>query len=158
MKTTLGIIVLAWMVGLAAPAAAQAPAAADSPYAGAAACKDCHTAIYDAWDKTKHAHALSRLGGSDRQSGKCIECHVTGTAEQIAREGAAPSLRDVQCEACHGPGRAHAAGAAATPPAIVRLVKKPGTEICEQCHNARSPRFKGFMFGAMVGFVHKVKS
>ena len=53
-------------------------------YAGAAACKDCHLAQYEAWEKTKHSKALGKLQPADRAGGKCIKCHVTGTAEQIA--------------------------------------------------------------------------
>ena len=39
-------------------------------------------------------------------------------------------LTDVGCEACHGPGKAHAAS-----PTTVKLQASPGIEVCTQCHD-----------------------
>ena len=41
-------------------------------------------------------------------------------------------LRDVQCESCHGPARAHVQ--APTDPAV-RPLAQPGEAICQQCHD-----------------------
>jgi hypothetical protein len=83
-----------------------------SQYAGSAACKDCHAAQYEAWEKTKHSKALSKLPAADRAGGKCIKCHVTGTPEQIRKP---ISLFRRQCEACRrGPGHIDAARPATT--------------------------------------------
>lgn len=121
-------------------------------YVWAPACKTCHAAQYDAWEKTKHARALARLSGGDRRPGECLGCHVTG----------APELADnnvngnVQCEACHGAGRAHvaaAAGGAAKPGAITA---KPAESTCVRCHSTKSPHFKFFAYGAMAPLVHQV--
>ena len=73
---------------IAAPAFAQEPTAAHPGYAGAETCKTCHGAIFDAWQGTKHAHAIDKLAPSERQGDACIRCHVTGSPEQIAAEGA----------------------------------------------------------------------
>ena len=139
---------------LAGPVVAQDQAApAASPYAGADSCKTCHQAIYDSWANTKHAKAINALAAPDREGDKCIGCHVTGTPQQIAAEGAKPSLPNVQCESCHGPGAAHAADAKV----MTGLVRKPGESSCTSCHNDKSPHFRGFVFVAMKGFVHPVK-
>ncbi len=141
--SVLFVVVAAW----AAPAAAQ-----DNAYAGAQACKDCHEPIYNAWNATKHARAMGRLSASDK-AGTCITCHVTGTAAMIAQEGASPSLPNVQCEACHGMGKLHAANA----PAAMGIVRKPAESNCTQCHNDASPHYRGFFYAGMTTFVHKVK-
>lgn len=145
-------VILAAAIGVCAAAGARAQDAAPPPgYVWAAACKDCHRAQYDAWEKTKHAHALGRLSDMDRGA-TCIGCHVTG-APSLAGD---LSNANVQCEACHGAGRAHvdaAAGGAAKPAAIVR---KPAESTCVQCHSDRSPHFKFFSYPALAPLVHPV--
>ena len=151
----IGIAVLA-LTGAAAVALAQdqPPAAPSSPYIGAEACKTCHAAIYDSWSKTKHARAASRVrSDEDRASGKCMGCHATGSAEQIAREKAEPSLPGVQCECCHGPARAHASSEPGKP-VFTGLTRHPQAGDCERCHNSQSPHFQGFVFSGMKLLVH----
>jgi len=137
---------------LAAPAAAD-----DSPYAGASACKSCHEETYAAWARTKHANAIMRLSPSDKSSGQCIRCHVTGSPEQIAAEKDMPSHPGVQCESCHGAGRAHVEAARAGDASKARLVKAPDEKSCTVCHNDGSPHFKGFFYKAMAPMVHRVR-
>jgi len=138
---------------ITAPAFAQDPQAAHPGYAGAGACKTCHAEIFDAWQRTKHARAIDKLTPSERQGDACIRCHVTGSPAQIAAEGAKPSLPNVQCEACHGAGAAHAAD----PSSKTGLAKTPSESACTSCHNDKSPHFHGFVYGAMSGFVHPHK-
>src|SRR5512133_2210206 len=115
----------------AAVAAAQEPAAPPpSPYIGAEACKACHAAIYESWSKTKHARATNRVRDEDRESGACMGCHATGSAEQIAQERMKPSLPGVQCESCHGPARAHATSDAAKP-VMTGVTRHPQASECE---------------------------
>jgi Cytochrome c554 and c-prime len=132
--------------------AGSALAAEDSPYAGAEKCGPCHKAIYQAWAETKHAKALGKLQPAERQK-DCIGCHVTGSPEMIAADGDNPTFPNVQCEACHGPAGAHAQN----PTVRTGLIAKPGESDCTRCHNAKSPRFRGFVFSAMKLFVHQVK-
>jgi hypothetical protein len=122
-------------------------------YVGADACKDCHAAIFTAWARTKHARALGKLQPADRAGGKCIGCHVTGPADVIATEGDKPTHPNVQCEACHGPGRRHAE-AAIGGVSEVRTTKVEETS-CTRCHNETSPHYKPFYYQAMVGLVHR---
>ena len=144
-------VVLLFLPSVASPQAA----AGTEAYLGAEGCKACHGAIYDAWSRTKHAKALNRLSGRDKASGKCIGCHVTGTPAMIAAEGASPSFPNVQCESCHGAGRAHAAKAASDRTALEGVTKRLGDTTCTTCHNDTGPHFKGFSYDGMKWFVHK---
>lgn len=127
-----------------------------SQYAGAAACKDCHSAQYEAWEKTKHSKALGKLQAADRAGGKCIKCHVTGTPEQIAAEAHKPTFPNVQCEACHGAGQLHI-DAAKTGDNVTDRPKHTVEETCTRCHNETSPHYKPFYYQALVSLVHPVK-
>jgi nitrate/TMAO reductase-like tetraheme cytochrome c subunit len=146
-------------VALLGTAAAQEGAAAAqvSPYVGAEACKECHAPYYEAWHGTKHANAINRLSAEEKTGGQCIGCHATGTTEQLAAEGANPSLPGVQCEACHGPGRTHVDSAKAGTPKPGDLARKPAEKTCVQCHNEKSPHFRGFFYSALAPLVHPVK-
>ena len=137
------------LAAVSAPLAA-APAGAVDPagYVWAGACKECHAAIYASWEKTKHARAITKLD-SEQQQKDCIQCHVTG-AKALVLEDGKPLNAGVQCEACHGPGAAHAADPAKLPP-------KVRERDCTTCHSDRSPHFRGFVFSAMAGLCHPVK-
>lgn len=155
----LAALVVALVLGTGGLAAQEAAAPASAPpYVGAEACRSCHDALYKAWAGTKHARALERLATADRDGGRCIQCHVTGSPELIAAEGNRPSLPGVQCEACHGPGASHveaARGGATTSGSVVRT---PPEQTCLRCHNPQSPHYKPFLYGAMKAFVHRVPS
>jgi hypothetical protein len=149
-------LVLAFRAGTVIAQEAQPPATPkpESPYAGAAACKSCHSAVYEQWSKTGHQRSFERLMAEDRLKPDCLGCHVTGPADVVASQLDKPSNPGVQCESCHGPARAHAEQAAATPPATKGMTLKPGEAVCVRCHNSKSPHFRGFYFSAMVGMVH----
>ena len=146
--------VSASVLGLAvctAPAVAQDPAPTHaSGYAWADSCRSCHQEIYDAWAKTKHASALDRLSGAEQEK-ECVGCHVTGPKTRVM-DGRKVLNRGIQCEACHGPAAAHA-----TSTVVLGLVKVPPASACEECHNDKSPRFRGFWYDAMKTLVHKTK-
>jgi hypothetical protein len=82
-------------------------------YAGTVACGGCHAAALAFWQTTAHARALATLKKAKRdRDPTCVGCHVTG----FLRPGgtgdirvATARLRDVGCEACHGPGLDHIA-------------------------------------------------
>lgn len=138
------------------PQSPQVSPVINSEYLGAAACKDCHGAHFDAWERTKHSKALSKLTASERAGGKCIKCHVTGTPEMIAAQGDSPSFPNVQCESCHGPGLRHVE-AAKTGDSVTDRPKPTQEETCTKCHNETSPHYKPFFYRALVGLVHPVK-
>jgi hypothetical protein len=111
------------------------PAKGQPGYVGSEACSDCHQEAVDFWKTTRHAHAWETLVERGQQFDyECIGCHVTGWerpgGSNLAHN---ESLRDVQCETCHGPGSIHAAkGGEEKPFAIVR---QPKEDLCAtECH------------------------
>ncbi len=85
----------------------------DSPFVGADACKGCHAAQYAQWQTQVHAHAMQALAkdGHERDA-SCFACHSTGAfhpkGPQLPSQMTA-AYENVQCEACHGPGKDHVA-------------------------------------------------
>jgi hypothetical protein len=135
-------------------------------YVGVKKCKTCHLKIYKQWKESPHATAFDVLSPGNNAESKqqagldpqkdytadpgCIECHTTGNNAKFP---------GIQCESCHGPGKAFtkitimnkkkfkadpekqrqlALGAG--------LVIKPDIENCKQCHNEKSPTYKPFDF------------
>jgi hypothetical protein len=89
----------------------QQPKGLERVYAGARACASCHTAEYEQWSETRHAHALDTLVSKGMQyDSRCLKCHTVG----FARENGFYNVREsmlmagVQCESCHGPAAEHA--------------------------------------------------
>jgi predicted CXXCH cytochrome family protein len=129
---------------------AQAGGPDPEQYAWVDACKGCHEDIYKAWARTKHARTFDRLSAEERDT-ECVGCHVTGPKSKLELEGKIVNA-NVQCESCHGAAAAHAKD----PSVKTGLVRKAGEKLCAECHSDRSPHFKGFFYGAMTGFVHRV--
>lgn len=89
--------------------------------------------------------ALGRLyRTTDPDTGilQCFECHSTGPVNVASPGTLQPSEPGVHCEACHGPGRDHAAAAQAGKAAQARtLIQNPGrmspgelNTFCGKCH------------------------
>jgi hypothetical protein len=142
-------------IGEANLTASAGPPAAAPPgqprYLGDAGCLGIchyHSDSVEFWQKTRHAGAWKTLvdGGKDL-SYDCVGCHVVGfdkggganlwTLAQWQRHpgadrppAAGPDLRNVQCEACHGPGSLHARA----PSKVPMPVRKPSEEVCLGCH------------------------
>lgn len=111
------------------------PANGQAGYVGTEACSDCHGDAVEHWKTTRHAHAWKTLVDRGQEFDyDCISCHVTGWdkpgGSNLANND---TLRDVQCETCHGPGSIHVAkGGEEQPPAIARM---PDEKLCAtQCH------------------------
>ncbi len=129
----------------------QQVAAAEShrqatPYAGAEACKDCHLPAYAIWQTVRHSQALADLQKVGKQfDPECLACHVAGLGRggYISQE-ATPELANVQCENCHGPGKAHVAQPTVklVPPAGATPQGRPSEATCRTCHmGSHSPKF-----------------
>jgi len=110
-------------------------------YVGMQRCIGCHFSIQQSWKKTNHAQALDNLTKRDpdgKTKPDCVSCHTTGygMAGGFKSESETPYMRDVQCEACHGPGSRHIA-------APSEKGYGANTEItCRKCHDGtNSPRF-----------------
>lgn len=123
---------LAQLNGVAAqPAAAQAPSRA---FAGSETCRACHPAAFTQWSTTPHARAYASLEAVSRANDRdCASCHITGAFHPDGPqgpEGLSPTLRNVGCESCHGPGLQHSAAPADHP---MRAEVAP--EVCTSCHD-----------------------
>jgi hypothetical protein len=109
-----------------------------SPFVGAISCKRCHEANYRNWLKTKHATASQTIGASPKYAQEdCLACHSTGygkMGEYATVEEIPFYLRGVQCEACHGEGKAH--------PGKEGIERRVTLGICRNCHTKdQSPAF-----------------
>jgi hypothetical protein len=115
-----------------------APVAAGRPhYAGVEECGYCHKAQVAFWSKTRHAQAWETLVDVGKQWNRdCIGCHVTGWLEPSGSTLAAnESLREVQCEVCHGPASLHVDADGKDRPRTID--KGPAADLCaSRCHTA----------------------
>ena len=85
-------------------------------YVGTARCTDCHVSAGKVWEKTPHHDAYQTLvknpkPPSNRQfDPECVVCHTVGFGYKTGfrSEKETPTLLNVGCESCHGPGSLHA--------------------------------------------------
>jgi len=96
--------------------------------------------------------------GAGRSFGaRCARCHASGAAPRLpsaAQQGPRSTWRDlgVDCEACHGPGRAHARAWArldtgAPLMKLGTLDRKAAIEACTRCHMEGEVVQSGFALG-----------
>lgn len=79
-------------------------------YANASSCASCHLAEYQSWRSSRHAFALTSLVEKGSQfDSNCLKCHTLSFQKDNGFWNYRQSLKmgEVQCENCHGPGRAH---------------------------------------------------
>ncbi|MDG4476477.1 UshA-like (seleno)protein [Desulfobacterales bacterium RS19-109] len=101
-------------------------------YAGSTACTGCHAPQFAKWRGTQHAMAYDTLEAKGQQFNvQCLPCHITGPAAQTGQEmlALAHDLRQVGCESCHGPARAHT-----LQPAVAKA-GRPTMDTCLRCHS-----------------------
>ena len=109
-------------------------------YASAAACQKCHKQEYLQWSATRHAFAYETLLKKERYfDAGCVSCHTTGlgypTGFQIGDQDS--TLKGVQCETCHGPGKQHVGN-----PKKSNIRSGADTSLCLTCHDTKhSPGF-----------------
>lgn len=84
-------------------------------YVGSKRCGGCHPHAYEVWEASDHSHAYKTLVDAKHPSrreydGECIVCHTIGFGYQSGFRDAVqtPTLKNVGCESCHGPGSLHA--------------------------------------------------
>jgi hypothetical protein len=118
----------------------KARAAGTSPFVGSASCTVCHESAAKAWQASRHAGAIATLEAVGKAfDPNCVVCHSVGFGKEGGYLGLdeTPGLGNVQCESCHGPGRAHVAAAGETFPG-----KRTPREACADCHHPNhSPSF-----------------
>jgi hypothetical protein len=89
-------------------------------FAGSEACASCHTAAFEVFEKTPHAHAtqtLVDLKPPRHFDPECLSCHVTGWEPQkyfpfisgYTSLTETPEMVGNGCENCHGPAARHVA-------------------------------------------------
>ena len=109
-------------------------------YVSATACRRCHEQAYLQWSATRHAFAYETLLKKERYfDAGCVSCHTTGfgysTGFQIGAQDS--TLKGVQCETCHGPGKQHVGN-----PKKSNIRSGADTSLCLQCHDTKhSPGF-----------------
>ena len=109
-------------------------------YASATACQKCHEQEYLQWSATRHAFAFETLLKKERYfDAGCVSCHTTGlsysTGFQIGDQDS--TLKGVQCETCHGPGKQHVGN-----PKKTNIRRGADTGLCLECHDTKhSPGF-----------------
>lgn len=102
-------------------------------YMGQASCVTCHAEADAYWQTTGHAKAYETLTAEFKEFNlDCVGCHVTG----YNRPGGSTvthvdAFKDVQCEACHGPGSRHVESSGDT--SFIKLV--PEASVCGACHH-----------------------
>ncbi len=148
------------------PAAAPA---ADAKYIGVAACVMCHRTDQQGkqeaiWRQSAHSKAYETLKSEQskkiatgmgitkapHEAAECLVCHVTGWDKPAERLDARFKIEDgVQCETCHGAGSEYRAVHGRNPELGIErgLITGKGNEkLCTDCHNEKSPTFKGFNY------------
>lgn len=127
---------------LAETALRKAQASGESPYVGEQACQACHVQEHAIWQQSRHGQALESLRRVNKTfDPDCIICHTVGfrTAGGYIDDEVTTHLSNVQCESCHGPGKAHVASNGAAKFSAKSVTKE---SVCAQCHNQKhSPAF-----------------
>lgn len=160
-------------LGIAMTYARPVPGQDEPPpkYVGVSKCAQCHDSEGTgrqvtswrqgphgkAWEMLKSEAAVElakSLGVDDPSTApECLRCHTTGAG--LPKGSFAKGFdhfEGVQCESCHGPGEHYAkiehmimSGQAKN----LGLIE-PSARVCVQCHNDKSPTFKGFDYREAV--------
>ena len=113
----------------------------ENGYVSAAACQRCHEQEYLQWSATRHAFAYETLLKKERYfDAGCVSCHTTGFGYQTGFQigDSDSTLKGVQCETCHGPGKQHVGN-----PKQSNIRSGADTSLCLQCHDTEhSPGFE----------------
>ncbi len=135
------------------------PAGPDEPapppnqtYIGTTKCGSCHFDKYQDWRKQqdKHVKAFQIVPAAYQADPGCLKCHTTGFGQPSGfKTPEDRTLAGITCEACHGPGSAHAeiskpfANKKNLPPEQDKIARDSiyrvlPHNVCVTCHTARS--------------------
>jgi len=89
----------------------------NAAFVGDAECANCHQAEMAVWKASKHAQGYDALAKVAKHptgrnyDGECIICHTVGYDYKTGylNEKMTAHLKNIQCEACHGPASLHVA-------------------------------------------------
>lgn len=133
------VVVLLVSVGIGTLVAYAAGPPDDAKYIGTSKCRMCHMKQHKVWKKTKHATNFDSLQGDEQKNPDCLKCHTTGfgKAGGFVSLEETPKMTNTGCEACHGPGSAHAAAAKEAPDEgpWEKNINKTPQNACVACHN-----------------------
>lgn len=109
--------------------AAGASAQSKATYVGAANCQMCHSEVHKSWSAKPHSRAFDLLVAKKQDKNEaCLKCHTTGYGRGgFVDAEKTPGLRNVTCEACHGPGSEHNGDKA-------KITRVPPATVCTACH------------------------
>jgi hypothetical protein len=121
-------------------------------YDTAEGCGKCHTEQYNAWLKTRHAHAYASIKRSGRQDDpECLLCHTMGLGRKggFVSMAGTPALGRVTCQACHILTVDHVGKKVKQEPDIYI-----NSRLCMSCHGpVQSPGFDYFVYKPKI--VHR---
>jgi len=119
-----------------------------SVFAGADACRECHSEAFGIWKTSAHAHAIDSLSKNlNEYNPDCLPCHVTAfdADRGFTNILRTPKLANVQCEACHSAALEHSKDPENIHPGIGMLQQirtKVRPSFCLRCHTQdNSPLF-----------------
>ncbi len=90
---------------------------------------------------------MMKKGLTEDEFHKCLECHTTGFGKPggFRSEQETPLMKEVGCEACHGPGSLHAQSTDKKD-----IKEDVSAKDCEACHSTdrvEAFHFKPLLFG-----------
>ncbi|OGQ98184.1 MAG: cytochrome C [Deltaproteobacteria bacterium RIFOXYD12_FULL_57_12] len=106
-------------------------------YVGSVACQPCHEQQFRAFHNfARKSHSFASVEKMavnlpEEKIRPCYGCHTTGYGKPsgFVSPEQTPELKNVGCEACHGPGRLHVK---TQDPALIR--RTVTIEVCKECH------------------------
>lgn len=107
-------------------------------YVGTERCRACHSAAFEVYTNTAHAHAWATLENAGKDCDPtCIGCHTVGFEKPggFCRLADAPDYANVGCENCHGPGSGHVQNPTQPEAWASAFEPKPSEPTCVECHN-----------------------
>lgn len=122
-------------------------------YVGSRVCGECHDLEYETFTshskkaKSYESVEVMSAGLTEAEYHNCLECHSTGYGKPggFTSVEETPHLKNVGCEACHGPGGRHVeTGDGAD------IHRSLSVQDCQRCHNEErvdSFGFKPLLFG-----------
>ncbi len=133
-------VIIALAVLVAWPLAGARGGIVGGGYIGSEKCEECHKARYKSWQensrKARSWESVDRMksGLTTEEREGCLQCHTTGYKLEtgFVSEEKTPGLKNVGCEACHGPGTLHTETMEKA-----HIVKTPTIELCAKCHEQK---------------------
>ncbi len=118
-------------------------------YVGSRACADCHEEEYVTYQKfSKKAHSFEAVTKmrdklTANEIKNCYQCHTTGYGKPggFTDELSTPDLKNVGCEACHGPGSKHIKS---EDPKDIWASHENMKKVCKSCHTREVSRSLSF--------------